>query len=224
MQNNILYQPSYSLLQLMMEEGESVQAEAGAMVSMTPNVQMQTQARGGILGGLKRSVLGGESFFINTFTCTAGQGEMTLAPTLPGDLMHVPLSGGTMFVQSGSYIVSTPGINIDTSWGGAKAFFSGEGLFLLKCDGEGDVFVSSYGAIHPVELAPEQRYVVDTGHMVAFEGTMNYSVRASGGLKETFLSGEGLVCDFVGPGRLYLQSRSMDAFLKFLIPKLPKRG
>lgn len=220
MQHNILYQPSYALLQLLFEEGEQIQTEAGSMVSMTPNVQIQTQARGGILGGLKRLV-GGESFFMNTFTCASGQGEMTLAPTFTGDLVHIPLSGG-MFVQSGSYIANTPGIEIDTKWGGARGFFSGEGLFLLKATGQGDLFVSSYGAIHVLELTQGQSYVVDTGHMVAFEEGMQYSVRGAGGLKETFLSGEGLVCDFVGPGRLYLQTRSMDAFLKFLIPKLPK--
>ena len=167
-------------------------------------------------------MLGGESFFINTFTCSGGQGEMTLAPTLPGDMMYIPMTGGTMFVQSGSFIASTPGINMDTSWAGSRGFFSGEGLFLLKCDGIGDLWVSSYGAIHPVELAAGQSYLVDTGHMVAFESTMTYSVRGAGGLKETLLSGEGLVCDFMGPGRLYLQTRSMDAFLKFLIPKMPK--
>lgn len=221
MQSHVFYQPSYSLLQLVLEQGEAVQAEAGAMVSMTPNVQMQTAARGGILGGLKRSLLGGESFFMNTFTCTSGQGELTLAPSLSGDVLHVPLNG-TFYVQSGSYIASTPSIQVDTKWGGAKLFFSGEGLFLLRCQGQGDLFVSSYGAIHAVQLAEGQQYVVDTGHMVAFEDTITYKVRGAGGLKETFLSGEGLVCDFTGPGRLYLQTRSMDAFLKFLIPKLPK--
>jgi uncharacterized protein (TIGR00266 family) len=222
MQNNVLYRPSYSLLQLLLDPGEQVLAESGAMVSMTPNVQIQTSAKGGILGGLKRAVLGGESFFINTFTCQGGPGEMTLAPSLPGDIMHVPMAGGTLFVQSGSYICSSAAIQTDTSWAGGRGFFSGEGLFLLKCDGAGDLFVSSYGAIHMVELQAGQQYLVDTGHMVAFEATVTYNVQAVGGLKSTLLSGEGLVCNFTGPGRLYLQSRSMDAFLKFLIPKLPK--
>jgi uncharacterized protein (TIGR00266 family) len=222
MQANVFYQPSYSLLQVILESGEQILAEAGAMVSMTSNIQMQTAARGGILGGLKRAVLGGESFFINTFTCSEGPGEVTFAPALPGDVMHVPMDG-TFYVQSGSFICSTPGIRVDTKWGGARLFFSGEGLFLLKCEGRGDLFISSYGAIHAVQLSAGQHYVVDTGHMVAFESSITYTVRGAGGLKETFLSGEGLVCDFVGPGRLYLQTRSMDAFLKFLIPKLPKK-
>jgi uncharacterized protein (TIGR00266 family) len=223
MENNVLYRPSYSLLQLMMQPGETAQAESGAMVSMTPNIQIQTAARGGILGGLKRSMLGGESFFINTFTCEGGPGEMTLAPPLPGDMMHVPLEGGTMYVQSGSYICNSGGIEVDTSWAGAKGFFSGEGLFLLKCTGQGDLFVSSYGAIHTVELQAQQTYMVDTGHMVAFEESVTYDVKRVGDWKSTFLSGEGLVCNFTGPGRLYIQSRSVDAFVKFLVPKLPKR-
>lgn len=222
MQNEILYRPSYSLLRLLMDPGESVLAESGAMVSMTPNVQVQTAARGGLLGGLKRAVLGGESFFINTFTAAGSVGELTLAPNLPGDMMHVPMAGGVMMVQSGSFVASSPTINTDTSWAGAKGFFSKQGLFLLRCEGQGDLFVSSYGAIHPVELAAGQGYVVDTGHVVAFEATMTYNVRAVGGLKQTLFSGEGLVSEFAGPGRLYLQSRSFEAFLGVLIPHLPK--
>jgi len=224
MQNEVLYRPSYSLLRLVMEPGESVLAESGAMVSMTPNVQVQTAAKGGILGGLKRAFLGGESFFINTFTCAGSQGELTLAPSLPGDLMHVPMAGGTMMVQSGSFIASSPTINTDTSWAGAKGFFAKEGLFLLKCDGQGDLFISSYGAIHMVELPAGAGYVVDTGHIVAFESTMTYNVRGVGGLKQTLFSGEGMVAEFAGPGRLYMQSRSFEAFLGVLIPKLPKQS
>jgi uncharacterized protein (TIGR00266 family) len=222
MQNEILYRPSYSLLRLIMQPNEQVLAEAGAMVSMTPNVTVETQARGGLLGGLKRSFLGGESFFINTFTCTASAGELTLAPSLPGDLMHVPMAGGVMLVHSGSYIASSTSVNQDTQWGGAKGFFSGAGFFLLRCEGHGDLFVSSYGAIHMVELQAGQGYIVDTGHIVAFEGTMSYNVKRVGGWKATLLSGEGLICEFVGPGRLYLQTRSFEAFLGAIIPRLPK--
>ena len=224
MKHRIMYQPSYSLLELTLEDGESVLSETGAMVSMTPNIQLKTAARGGILGGLKRSLLGGESFFINTFTCQGGQGELTLAPTLSGDVMHAPMTGGSLYVQSGSYLAGSEAITVDTKWGGARTFLQGQGLFLLKCDGIGDLFLSSYGAIHALELAPGQQYVVDTGHVVAFDGTIDYKVRGSGGLKELFLSGEGLVCDFTGPGRLYLQTRSWQSFLSFLVSKMPKNS
>lgn len=222
MHNEILYRPSYALLRLLMDAGESVLAEAGAMVSMTPNVGVQTAARGGLLGGLKRAVLGGESFFINTFTCSAGQGELTLAPGLPGDMMQIPLAGGTMMVHSGSFVASSATVATDTAWAGAKGFFSKQGFFLLKCEGTGDLFVSSYGAIHMVQLAAGQTYIVDTGHVVAFEATMSYKVRPIGGLKQTLFSGEGLVSEFAGPGRLYLQTRSFEAFMGLIVPRLPK--
>ncbi len=223
MQHKILYQPSYSLLIVTLDQGEAVLAEAGAMVSMSPSIQMQTAARGGLLSGLKRSVLGGESFFINTFTAASGQGEITLAPSVPGDMMHVPMSGGSMYVQSGSYIAGTSGVTVDTSWAGARGFFSGAGMFLLKCVGQGDLFVSAYGAVHAVDLQAGQQYIVDTGHVVAFEDTITWSVKPVGGLKSTLFSGEGLVCNFAGPGRLYLQTRSIDAFVSFLAPRMPKK-
>lgn len=224
MHSKILYQPSYSLLVTTLDVGESIVAEAGTMVSMSPNIQLTTASQGGVFAGLKRSLLGGESFFLNTFTAATGQGQVTLAPPLPGDIMQVPMSGGDIFVQSGCYIAGTQDVQIDTSWAGARGFFSGEGLFLLKCSGMGDLFVSSYGAVHPVELQAGQEYVVDTGHMVAFDGSVGWNVRPVGGIKQTLFSGEGLVCTFTGPGRVYLQTRSFDSFVRLLAPRLPKQN
>lgn len=221
MEHEILYRPSYSLLKLSMKKGETICAEAGAMVSMSSAIEMQTEMKGGLLGALKRSVLGGESFFINTFLAK-DRGELTLAPALPGDIAAVELKGQTIFAQSRSYIASSPEIKVDTKWGGAKTFFSKEGLFLLKISGNGKVFLSSYGAIHEIDLAPGQKYIVDTGHMVAFGEGVDYGVKAVGGLKSTLFSGEGLVCDLTGPGKIMIQSRSADAFLAWLIPQLPK--
>jgi uncharacterized protein (TIGR00266 family) len=166
--------------------------------------------------------LGGESFFVNTFR--AGEpGELTLAPSLPGDICDLELRGQAIYVQSGSYIASSPEIEVDTKWGGAKTFFSREGLFLLKISGNGMVFISSYGAIHEIELEIGQKYIVDTGHMVAFEEGVGYSVKKVGGLKSTLFSGEGLVCELTGPGKIMIQSRSEDAFLSWLIPRIPKK-
>ncbi len=221
MESEIQYSPSYSLAIIRLQAGESVVAEAGAMVSMSPSLTIETQSKGGFLGGLKRSMLGGESFFMNTFTA-AEPGEITVAPSLPGDIVHLQLAGQTIYVQSGSFLASGSGIDIDTKWGGGKTFFSGEGLFLLKISGTGDLFLSSYGAIRPVDLAAGQSYILDTGHMVAFTDGMAYEVRKVGGLKSLFLSGEGLVVNLTGPGRLYLQTRSQQSFLAWLIPQLPK--
>ena len=222
MEHEILYRPSYSLLRVSLRQGESIAAEAGAMVSMSAGIEMETAARGGVFGALKRSMLGGESFFVNTFHANQ-PGEATFAPTLPGDLCAFELTGGTLFAQSGAYVASSPQIDVDTKWGGARTFFSKEGLFLLKLTGTGTVFLSSYGAIHAVDLEPGQQYIVDTGHMVAFEESVDYRVERVGGLKSTFFSGEGLVCRLTGPGRILIQTRSPDAFLAWLIPQIPKK-
>ena len=223
MRTEILYRPSYSLAIVQLNEGESILTEAGAMVSMSATIDIQTSARGGILKALARSLLGGESFFMNTFRASRGAGEITLAAALPGDLIQMELSG-EMLIQSGSYLASAPDIQIDTKWGGARSFFAGEGLFLLKASGRGPILISSYGAIHEKQLALGERYVVDTGHIVAFDGTTSYQVRKVGGLKSTIFGGEGLVAEFAGPGRVFLQSRSPGAFLNWLIPQLPTRS
>ncbi len=224
MQISIQYQPSYSLGIVSLAAGESVLAESGAMVSMSGNVQIQTQMQGGIFGALKRKVLGGESLFTNTFTAVGAPGEVTLAPTLPGDLNHITLAGGTLFIQSGSFVACAPGVSLDTAWGGSRGFFSGEGLFLLKAMGSGDLLISSYGAIHRVDLDGRSPYVVDTGHVVAFASGLSYSVKGVGGIKSTLLSGEGLVCEFTGQGPLYLQTRSTQAFLSWLLPRVQTSG
>ena len=220
MHYEIKYGPAYALGMVHLDAGEEVQAEAGAMVSMSPSIEMTTAARGGVFAGLKRSVLGGESFFINTFKANAA-GEVTFAPALPGDIIPLDIGSQTLFIQSGSYLVSTRDVDIDTKWGGGRTFFSREGLFLLKATGAGTVFVASYGAIHEINLGPGEQYVVDTGHMVAFDESIQYDVGRSGGWKSTLLGGEGLVCKLTGPGRFYMQTRAPDSFLQWLIPKLP---
>ena len=222
MEHEILYRPSYSLLRIKLAQGESISAEAGAMVSMSSGIEMKTAAKGGVFGALKRSVLGGESFFINTFNAVEA-GEVTFAPSLPGDINTMELQGRTVYAQSGSYIASSPSVEVDTKWGGAKTFFSKEGLFLLKISGTGSVFLSSYGAIHEIELETGQKYIVDTGHMVAFDEGVGYSVKTAGGLKSTLFSGEGLVCELTGPGKIMIQTRSTDAFLAWLIPHIPSK-
>lgn len=223
MEHEVLYRPSYSLLKIKLGQGESVSAEAGAMVSMSGGIEMETTMKGSLFGALKRKMLGGESFFINTFKANE-PGEVTFAPTLPGDIYDLELKGQTLYAQSGAYIASSPDIEVNTKWGGAKTFFSREGLFLLKMTGTGKVFISSYGAIHEIHLEDGQKYIVDTGHMVAFDEGVGYNVKRIGGLKSTLFSGEGLVCELTGPGKIIIQSRSTDAFLSWLIPLIPTKG
>ena len=223
MQTEILYQPAYSLCRVSLSSGESMRAESGAMVSMSGGVRIETAATGGLMKSLGRSLLGGESFFQNTFHADSG-GEVTLAPELPGDIITFDLAGHELIVQAGSYLASHTGITVESKWGGAKSFFGGEGLFMLKCHGTGTLIICSYGAIHKVSVPAGQNYVVDTGHIVAFPSTMTYNVRKAAGWKSTIFGGEGLVCEFQGPGEIYLQTRSQQAFLSWLIPQLPNRS
>jgi uncharacterized protein (TIGR00266 family) len=224
MEIEILYRPSYSVGLMKLSAGEQVRMEGGALVAMSPGVTLETQATGGLMKSLSRSLFGGESFFLNVYRAPAGGGEVYAAPALPGDLQVLNLNNENLMVQSGGYIASEMNINIETKWSGAKTFFASEGLIMLRLSGSGKTLVSSYGAIHELNLASGQSFTIDTGHLVAFTDGMGFQVRAIGGIKSTLFSGEGLVVDMTGPGKVLLQTRSYDAFLSWLIPKLPRKS
>ena len=183
---------------------------------------METAATGGLLKSISRAVLGGESFFQNTYTAPAGGGQIGVAPALTGDLMALEMHDETLMVQSGSYLASAMTVTTDTKWSGAKTFFASEGLIMLRAQGSGPLLLSSYGAIHEMNLAAGQTVSIDTGHLVAFTQDIGFQVRKIGGMKSTLFSGEGLVVDLTGPGRVLAQTRSTDQFLSWLIPKLPR--
>lgn len=218
MQAEILYRPAYSMCVVTLAPEEEIRVEAGSMVSMTEGITVQTRMEGGLLRSISRSLFGGESFFMNVFKAPPFGGQINLAPVLPGDMMILKLEDETLLVQGGSYVASSLGIEIDATWGGARTFFASEGLIMLRAQGYGLLILASYGAIHPIELVVGQRYTVDTGHLVAFTQGMGFSVRPIGGLRPTVLGGEGLVVDLTGPGRVYIQTRSEDAFLAWLSP------
>ncbi len=188
---------------------------------MSPDLELKTEAKGGFLKSLSRSVFGGESFFLNTYTASSHGDSVALAPPLPGDISVIELHDETLLVQSGSYLASSEGIQVDTKWSGAKTFFGSEGLIMLKISGTGTLIVSSYGAIHDIELAAGQSYIVDTGHLVTFEEHLKFELKKVAGWKSTLFSGEGLVIELTGPGKITIQSRSQDSFLSWLIPQLP---
>lgn len=210
MQYEIIGKPDFPCVKLQLAAGESVIAESGAMVAHSQNVAIKTEAKGGILQAAKRSILGGESFFVNTFTAENGPGEIYFTSATTGDLETITLNNQELIMSRGAFVCSSPGVSIDSKWGGFKAMFSGEGLFFLKASGSGELFFSSFGAIHQVDLAGE--YIVDTGHIVAFDPGVTYRIERVGGLKSLFLSGEGLVCRFSGHGRVYIQTRNHNSF------------
>lgn len=211
-------QPSFAVARLMMGPNERVRAESGALMATIPEVAVEARAEGGVLKSLKRAALGGESFFVTTYTAPPQGGWIDVAAFLPGDLSTVEVQPGqAWFVQKGSWLASSETINLDTKWGGFKNLFGSEGGFILRAEGQGTMVVSAYGGIEAWDLQPGQTVTLDTGHMVAYTEGMGMNLRkVTGGLVQTFKSGEGLVFDFTGPGRLLIQTRNPHEFLSFI--------
>jgi uncharacterized protein (TIGR00266 family) len=220
---SIQHQPAFSLAVITLAGNEEIKIEPGAMVSHTDGMTTETKAEGGFFGGLKRMVAG-ESFFQNTWKAPGGGGTISLAPSLPGDMITLDIDGNEMLLASGAYVASEVSVTMDSSWGGAKGFFGGGGLILLRIGGHGKVVASSFGAIFERVLGAGERYIVDTDHIVGLDTSIQFSVEKSGSWKSTILGGEGLVCHLTGPGRVLMQSRSTGAFLSWLIPKLPRQS
>lgn len=221
----IIHQGAFALAVVNLQPEQAIHAEAGAMVSMSANVDLHSEMKGGVFGALKRAV-GGESAFVSTFTAKGGPGEVTFAPGSPGDVAGIEMNNQTFMVQSSSYLAGDMSLQVETKFGGAKSFFGGEGLFVLQVSGTGLLLVSSFGSIHRKGLQPGERYVVDTGHLVAWEGHMQYNLRkaAQSGFLRSFMSGEGLVAEFNGPGEILIQTRNLSAFAAQLRPYFPSQG
>lgn len=219
------YRPGNSIAVVTMEPNESFTAEGGAMVSMTPNVSMTTTTQkkksGNILKAAKR-LLSGESFFLNHYTADASGGEVILAATLPGDMQQYDLDNERLIVQGGSYVASSPDIDIDLGWQGFKSLLSGEGVFWLNISGTGKVVFNSFGMIYPIEVNGE--YIVDSGHIVAFNETLDFKLSKAGkSWLSSFLGGEGLVCKFQGRGTVWCQSHNPSSFGHAIGPSLKPR-
>lgn len=223
----ITQRPDFALLSVFLEQGQKVFAEPAAMASMSPTIELKA----GFKGGFKKTfgrMLGGESMIINTFTAQNGPGEITFAPGTPGDTIHYHLDQSTLYMQRGAFMVHTEGIDLTGKWQGAKGFFSGEGLVLLKASGSGDMFFNSYGAILEIDVTDE--YIVDTSYVVAFEETLEYRVTILEGLKRSskiktlFFGGEGLVCRFSGQGKVWIQTRAVNPFLNWVYRFRPSRS
>ncbi|MGB3767494.1 MAG: TIGR00266 family protein [Phormidesmis sp.] len=223
----IEHNPAYGSLKLRLNPDQTALVEPGAMAAMDSCIKMKAKAKGGLGKGIGR-MLGGESFFVSEFTAEGKPGDLYVSPGVPGDIQYYRLDGSNgIMVQSSGFVASSTGVNIDSKFQGLKGFFSGESLFLLKATGNGDLWFSSFGAILEIPIAGS--YVVDTGYIVAFEDTLNYSVEAINGLsfrglKTGIFGGEGLVARFSGSGRLWVQSRNVYSFVNFLHPFRPAKS
>lgn len=223
MEITVRHAPSFGVGRCQMTGGETLRAASGAMVATSADVTLEAKMQGGFMKSLKRGVLGGESFFITTFTAPPGGGWVDVAANLPGDMTTVEVHERPIFIQRGSFLASESGVDIDTKWGGFKQMFGGEGGFLIRATGSGTVVLGCYGALDRFQLGPGERMVIDSGHMVAFDEGLRIRLRraAEGRTIQSLKSGEGFVFDVEGPGEVMMQSRNPDALVQWLTTALP---
>lgn len=207
MEAEIRNRPAFANIRVTLKQGDRLIAESGAMASMNSTVEMSTRFNGGFFSGVLRRVFGGESLFINEFT-TRSSGEIVLTQSTPGDIECIELKGNTLYLQPGAFIACDPTVSLGMGWAGFASFIGGEGLFRLKVSGQGRVWFGAYGGIFAREI--EGEYVVDSGHLIAYEPSIHLRAGMAGGIFSSFFGGEGLVTRVTGPGRIYMQSRSIE--------------
>ncbi|MFM8551135.1 MAG: TIGR00266 family protein [Nitrospiraceae bacterium] len=224
MKSEILYPGAFPMVRVELAAGETVKAESGAMVACSPTVDVESKMEGGFLGALSRRMLSGEKFFFQTLRATRGAGEVLLAPTVPGDIVVLNLDGVNEYlVQKDGFLAGADGVKIESKMQSlSRGLLGGEGFFILRMSGTGTLVLNSFGAIHKVELKPDQEYIVDNSHLVAWTATTSYNIeKASAGWIASFTSGEGLVCRFRGPGVVYIQSRNPGGFGNWIRQFIP---
>lgn len=219
MKYEILYPEAFPIVECHLEHGESIKAESDAMIAMSPTIDVEGKMDGGILRGLARKFLSGESLFFQELVARRGAGKILFGHSQVGGIMDVELDGSYgLTIQKNGFLASTQGIDVDTTVQNlSRGILSGEGFFVLNARGRGTIFVSSYGVIHPINLDNGEEVIIDNGHLVAWPDYMDYKIeRASSGWISSFTSGEGLVCRFKGPGVVLIQTRNPDSFEKQL--------
>ncbi|BDH59717.1 TIGR00266 family protein [Tsukamurella sp. PLM1] len=224
MQVQLRHNPSFTMARCQLAPNEPMTVESGAMVAHSAGMNLQSQAQGGIMQGLKRSLLSGESFFVSTFTAPPQGGWVDVAGTLPGDIAVLQIQPDRpYYITRGGWLASSYGVQTATQFGGAKTFFGGEGAFGLQVSGQGEVLVAVYGAIDVIDLQPGEQVVIDTGHVVAYDLNMQFSMRRAvqGKWIQSMKSGEGMVFEFTGPGRVLLQTRNprgLEGWIRSVAP------
>lgn len=210
--------PAYSVLKVSLGPGEAVTAEAGAYLLHRGEVEVET-GTGGLLSGILRSTLAGEKMFLNTFRAKT-RAEVWFAPSLPGDISYIPLRGDAWIVQDAGYLAHHGEVELGVAWRGLRGLLAEGELVWLKLSGSGGVWVSSYGGLETVNVAPGERVTVDNFHFVAMPASTRYSIRKLGGWKTLLLGGEGLVVEVEGPATIVVQTRTLPQLAGALAPFL----
>ncbi len=233
METKTEYGPAFTMMTANLAPGEKIKVEPGAMVAQSDGLEMKTgMGSGGGLGGfmksMMKSALGGESFFVNTYTAGPSGGWISLAPSSPGDIETFDMEPGQSFyMQGGAFMASTINVDTSTKFQGAKSLFSREGAFFLRAEASdvpGKVFFTSYGAMKEIEVTPDKPIKIDNGHVVAFSEGLNYQISKVKGLGSFFFGGEGFTLDFHGSGSVWIQTRNIQSLANQLIPFLPTRS
>jgi uncharacterized protein (TIGR00266 family) len=220
---SIRHNPGFGIARVLLAPGERVKVESGAMAAHSAGLSLQSEMQGGLFKSLKRAALGGESLFVTTYTAAAGGGWLDVASTLPGDMHVFDLTPERALIMSrGSWLASADSVELDTRWGGFRSLFGGEGGFMVHATGHGKVVVASYGALDVVTLEAGQGFTLDSGHLVAFDEGVQVNLRkAAPGVIQSLKSGEGLVFDFTGPGRVLVQTHNQTQLIAWLTNALP---
>lgn len=222
MEITVRHNPALAVARVALGPNETCRAEGGAMMGTSGGVTVEAKAQGGIMKALKRKALGGESFFMTTWTAPDAGGWVDCTSTLPGDITVVEVPAGGLNMTKGAYLCSASTVDIETEWGGFKNLFGGEGGFLLRAGGTGHVVVACYGALDVVDLAQGEQFVLDSGHLIAYTDDVTYTTRkVAKGVLQTLKSSEGLVFEFTGPGRVWTQSRNRNDLIGWLTEVLP---
>jgi uncharacterized protein (TIGR00266 family) len=206
--------PSNSVLEVKLSAGEEIVSESGAMAWMSTNIEVETGARGGIRASLGRSLLGGESFFQNTYSAVGGSGEIGLTPGQPGQVVAHEMRGDELLLEKDAYLASEPSVELNTDFQGLRGLFN-EGMFVLRATGSGMLFFDAYGDIEQVDVDGE--YVVDNGHAVAWEPGLSYTLTRARQIRSLLFSDQ-LLLRFSGVGKLWVQSRNPKSLANWIYP------
>lgn len=214
--------PAFAVARCTLANTEHVKVESGAMAAMSDGVTLDAKMEGGFLKSLGRSALGGNSFFVTSYTASKDGAWVDVTAVLPGDIAVLESTPERpLAVTRGSWLANEQSLVMDTKWGGANNLFGGEGGFVSRFDGAGKVVIASYGALDMHALNQGERMVIDSGHLVAYDAYIAMQAQTTGGIMKSLKSGEGIVLEITGPGLVWTQSRNPNGLITWLTNVLP---
>lgn len=216
------------IARLALSRGESVKIENGSMVysrgvEISGGLNSKKKGLGGVLGAIGRSITSGESMFITTATGTVDDGEIAIAPPIPGKIISLQVGGQQQYrLNTGAFLACDATLDYTmVNQGLGRAVFGGTGgLFVMETNGTGTILVSAFGDILSLDVTPESPLVVDNEHVVAWDASLNYNIQVASGMFG-FTTGEGVVNSFNGYGRVYIQTRNLQNLAQAMHPYLP---